>query len=205
MYRSKIDSLSVPQFGGCGFGGGSIRIQQGGSATAVWGQDTLANGTTNCVKIGESRPDYKLEFSSDVKFQALSLNVVLDRSKGGLISDLTGWLGDLDGTSSTYDLPAPNGGKLGPYKVALFNRVSRVYVQDASYLKLREVTLSWDVPSRVVHSLFSGRNLFIWSAYSGSDPEARWVAENNLAQALPQELEAYPQSRQFWLSASLGF
>jgi hypothetical protein len=215
MFRSTIDSLPVPRFGGCGFGGGSVRIEQGGSATAVWGPDTLANGTTTCQKLGETRPDYQLQFASDLRFKALSLSFTFDRAKGGLISDLTGWIYDLDGNSPDYDAPAPDGGKLGHYREQMFNRTARIYVQDASYLKLREATLSLELPTSLVRSVWSGarfvrlsvsgRNLLDIKSYKGSDPEARWVAENSLSQALPQELWAYPPSRTFWFSVDLGF
>ena len=97
----------------------------------------------------------------------------------------------------------------------MFNRTSRVYVQDASYLKLREATLTVEMPTSFVHRLWSGaryarlslsgRNLLDIKKYQGSDPEARWVAENSLSQALPQELWAYPPSRTFWFSVDVGF
>jgi outer membrane receptor protein involved in Fe transport len=215
LFRSNIDSLPVPQFGGCGFGGGSVRIAQGGSATAVWGPDTLADGSTQCLKLGETRPDYTVQFGSDFKYKALGFSFTLDRSKGGLISDLTAWLYDLDGQSPDFDAPAPNGGKLGDYRAQTFNRTARVYVQDASYLKLREATFTLDLPNSFVRGIWgairfarlsaSARNLFSWHSYKGSDPEARWVAENSLSQALPQELWAYPPSRTFWFSLDLGF
>jgi hypothetical protein len=181
----------------------------------VWGPDTLANGSTSCVKLGETRPDYQLQFGSDLKYKALSFSFSFDRSKGGLIADLTGWIYDLDGVSPDYDQPGPGGGKIGDYRQQMFNRTARIYVQDASYLKLREATLSVELPTSLVRSLWSsmrfarlslsGRNLLDFKSYKGSDPEARWVAENSLSQALPQELWAYPPSRTFWISVDLGF
>jgi len=57
-----------------------------------------------------------------------------------------------------------------------------VYIQDASFVKLREVTLSYQLPQGLMQSLFrgsvtgaraelSGRNLITWSKYPGLDPE----------------------------------
>lgn len=54
------------------------------------------------------------------------------------------------------------------------------YFEDADFLKLRELQLSFDVPPRTVgilgahHATISlaARNLFTWTPYSGGDPEA---------------------------------
>ena len=54
------------------------------------------------------------------------------------------------------------------------------YYEDADYLKLRELALTFDVPMRVASALgaraatimFGGRDLFTWTRYSGPDPEA---------------------------------
>jgi TonB-linked SusC/RagA family outer membrane protein len=56
-------------------------------------------------------------------------------------------------------------------------------INDASYLKLREVSLSYDVPERFSSKLnahgvvitASGRNLRTWSPYTGLDPEMMFV------------------------------
>jgi len=54
------------------------------------------------------------------------------------------------------------------------------YFEDADYLKVRELELSFDVPPRTVGILgahqatlsVAGRNLATWTRYSGGDPEA---------------------------------
>ena len=54
------------------------------------------------------------------------------------------------------------------------------YLVDGSYTKIREVSLSWDVPRAMLTKLrgvdnmrlnLAGRNLFIISGYNGFDPE----------------------------------
>jgi hypothetical protein len=107
---------------------------------------------------------------------------------------------------------------LGDVRVAQFQsgqRYSRTYVQDASYLKVREATVAFDFPQSLVSRLWSGarymrvslsgRNLLTFSPYEGVDPEVRWVAEQNTSSRLAQELWAYPPSRSFWLTLDLGF
>jgi TonB-linked SusC/RagA family outer membrane protein len=214
-YRSTILKLPVPKFGGGGFGGGSIRIEEGGSATAFWGNDTTADGKTVVAKLGETRPDYNMQYGSDIKYKSLGFSFAIDRQKGGLVSCLTCWLYDLDGVSKDWDTPAPDGTPLGKFRPAIFTRYSRMFVQDASYWKLREATFSWDVPSDLTSKLWggahnvrltaSGRNLWTSTPYQGTDPEQRWQPENGIAKGNPSELWAYPPSRTFWLGAEVGF
>jgi TonB-dependent SusC/RagA subfamily outer membrane receptor len=61
------------------------------------------------------------------------------------------------------------------------------YFEDADYLKLRELTLSFDVPERMAAALgartatimIGGRDLVTWSKYSGADPEAGSYGRHN--------------------------
>ena len=57
-------------------------------------------------------------------------------------------------------------------------------INDASYAKLRELSLSYDVPerwagrigARALSLTASGRNLHSWSPYTGLDPESQFVS-----------------------------
>jgi TonB-dependent starch-binding outer membrane protein SusC len=221
-YRSKIVELPVPKFGGCGFGGGSVRIEEGRSPTQVFGDDSLPDGTHVCQAIGDLSPDYTLQLSNDLRYKSVSLSFLWDRQKGGLLSNLTQWLYDLDGNSKDYDDPVPghSGRTQGEFRPSVFSNNGLMYLQDASFLKLREVTLTLDVPQSFVRKLWSGaryarlslsgRNLLTFTPYSGTDPESRWFPELGLASGgdfgiPPSELWAYPPSRTFWFSVDLGF
>jgi TonB-linked SusC/RagA family outer membrane protein len=61
------------------------------------------------------------------------------------------------------------------------------YIEDASYVKLREISLTWDVPTqfasrfgmtRGVNVTFAGRNLHTWTKYTGLDPEINFTTAN---------------------------
>lgn len=61
------------------------------------------------------------------------------------------------------------------------------YIEDASYVKLRELSLTWDVPSQFASRLgmsrgvsltFAGRNLKTWTDYTGLDPEINFTTAN---------------------------
>lgn len=63
------------------------------------------------------------------------------------------------------------------------NDISKYFVNDASYLKLREVSLSYPIVNAkwgsITLNLF-GRNILLWSAIKGFDPEAS-QGNNNMA------------------------
>jgi len=61
------------------------------------------------------------------------------------------------------------------------------YIEDASYVKLREIALTWDVPSQFASRLgmtrgvsltVAGRNLHTWTNYTGLDPEINFTTAN---------------------------
>jgi len=88
------------------------------------------------------------------------------------------------------------------------------YVQSGTYLKLRELNLSFNLPDRLVSGLFgrnirtarlsvTGRNLLRFTPYKGLDPEV----SNFGAQAIVRNIDVapFPPSRDFYFSIDLGF
>jgi hypothetical protein len=86
-------------------------------------------------------------------------------------------------------------------------------VQDGSYLKLRELSLTYDLPESVVGHLFggvryarlnvSGRNLIRITPYKGSDPEVSNFGNQAIARNI--DVAPFPPSRSFFFSIDLGF
>ena len=64
-----------------------------------------------------------------------------------------------------------------------FSNVNEMYITDASYTRLREVSLSFAAPEEIARSLrarsatftLAGRNLATWTNYTGVDPETTYV------------------------------
>src|SRR5690606_34756782 len=88
--------------------------------------------------------------------------------------------GDTDQAGRPDDLK-----KTTDYYTALYasNLVNEWFVEDASFIKLRELSLRYTVPQSLVNRLGEigldgltvfaiGRNLFTWTDYKGYDPEA---------------------------------
>ena len=96
------------------------------------------------------------------------------------------------------------------------NRVSDQYVEDGSYLRLRNIKLGYTIPRRIVEKLslsnakvyISGQNLITLTGYSGWDPEIGQVSDNNGnsgVQTRGVDTGAYPITKSVTLGVNLQF
>ena len=168
-------------------------------------------------------PDFEMAFGNDFTFGNFSVTTLLDWRKGGFTSNLTNNLFDEGLTAYDYDEPVtvqrPNAAdttyRRGDYRYLSWagGTDARVYVQDGSFVKLREVTLAYTVPTTFVQRFLSqandlrvslsGRNLAIWSSYWGMDPEVSNFGNQQGGRFV--DLAPFPPSRSFFLSVDVGF
>lgn len=206
--RSKVMELPVPAFqvGGFGTSLGAFEIRAGHSVTQIVGTpiDTLGNPTI----VGDANPDFQMTFGSDVNLRRWSLSMLWDWKKGGDVINLTELLFDLFGNSADWS------GAAQDRLAAFFAGETQPYVQDASYLKLRELSLSYMLPSSVTSSMFgsrvrnaritfSGRNLIRITSFRGMDPEVSNFGNQAVARNI--DVAPFPPSRSFFLSVDLDF
>jgi hypothetical protein len=167
------------------------------------------------MPLADANPDYNWSWSHDVSFGNFRLNGLMDGQKGGALINVTQLLYDLTGISPDQLTPREKGELTGAQRAASFGRTARTYVQDVSFVKLREVSLSYDVPRARMQRLLSratsarivlsGRNLLLFTDYqSTGDPEVNQVARS-AAGGAPWDLWAYPPSRTYWLGLEIGF
>jgi TonB-linked SusC/RagA family outer membrane protein len=212
--RSRITSLPVPAFltGGFGTALGAFRIEEGRSATQIVGNDTTAAGADTVRALGDALPDFKVGITSDLRFGAFGLFANFDWQQGGDVINLTKLLYDFGQNTYDYDVPEADGQLRGERRLAGFGRQAGLYIEDASFLKVRELTLTWDLPRSVVDGLFggaryarlsvSGRNLLTFTGYTGHDPEVSNFGNQNIARNI--DVAPFPPSRSFWFAIDLG-
>jgi len=198
---SKITVLDVRTFDTGGFGTslGAFRIEQDSSATQIIGTEG---------KVGDANPDFQMSFSSDLDYRRFTLGFLWDWKQGGDIVNLTEYLYDNARNSVDYV-------EAGEARYGLFNTgITQVYVQDGSYLKLREVNLSYNLPDSFTRGLFgsgvrytrltlSGRNLLRFTGYRGLDPEVSNFGNQAIVRNI--DVAPFPPSRSFFFSIDLGF
>jgi len=199
--RSKVLHLPVPGFRPplSGFGGlGVTFIQEGQSLTQIkaFAYDATGTPTATIVKVGDSSPDYRIGFTTDLTWKSFTFGSVWDYQHGGDIINLTSFL-YIDSQLSSDFGSAAYAKRLAAYN----DGVMTPFIEDATFLKLREVSLGWLVPQRLTSAAglgvrdvrlgLSARNLKTWSNYSGLDPEVANLGD--------------PPSRSFFFTLAVGF
>lgn len=94
-----------------------------------------------------------------------------------------------NGNNNTQELNDPNASLTGQARAVAskFLGTNAGYIEDASFWRLREVSLTYSLPKNIVNKLgasrmsitFSGQNLGVWTDYSGLDPEISSVGQSN--------------------------
>ncbi|MEM9685527.1 MAG: SusC/RagA family TonB-linked outer membrane protein, partial [Bacteroidota bacterium] len=167
---------------------------------------------TNGV-IGDPVPDFTVGIRNTVSYKNLSLTALLDIRKGGDVwcgtcgildyfgvSKATGELREgsyvvqgvrqSDGQPNTTEVPYadPAGGLNANRWVRYgFGGIAEDYVFDGSFVKLREIALSYAVPNRLIENTglssvavtLAGRNLLVITDYPGIDPETNLTGDSN--------------------------
>jgi hypothetical protein len=208
LNRSQITNMPVPAFNVGGFGTslGAFRIEEGASATQIVGRVPRADGTCcDIKKIGDTEPDFRMAFANTVKYGNFSLGVLLDWQQGSDVINLTRFLYDASKNTVDYE-------QRGAQRQKDWATNAAVYVEDASFLKIREVSLTYNLPESYVTQVpglksarltLSGRNLFTFTNYSGLDPEVSNFGNQAIARNI--DVAPFPPSRSFWTSIDLGF
>jgi len=211
---SVITKLPVPAFSTGGFGEslGAFRIEEGKSATQIIGRTLNADGITkDVVQLGDAAPDFQMSFANEINWSAFRLYGLVDWKKGGDIINLTEFLYDAAGNAKDYSTDPNSGGQLR------FNRwaqgYTKEYIQDGSYVKVREISLSYRLPGTMMQYFggrarsarleLSGRNLFTSTSYRGLDPEVSNFGNQAIARNI--DVAPYPPSRSYFFSVDVEF
>jgi hypothetical protein len=134
--------------------------------------------------------------------------MVLDYQQGGDIINLTQFLYDDAGTAADF------GSEAHAFRLEGYNNgVMTPYIEDATFLKVREISVGVWLPDRWVQRAnvgldnarisVSGRNLFTFSDYSGLDPEVANLGSAAVRNNL--DVAPYPPSRSIFFEFTLGF
>jgi hypothetical protein len=145
-----------------------------------------STGSSRLVRIGDGNPDLHWGVSNNISWNNLTVFALVDASVGGQVYNETNqrmyqWARsrDVDQTGKPQELKKPI-----EYYVNLYqaNDPTDYFVEDAGFVKLREVSLRYRLASGLVSSLtrfgvsgatvsLIGRNLKTWTSYKGYDPE----------------------------------
>ena len=218
---AEVTSLPVPSFQalGGGFGAtlGEIRIEEGKSPTQIVGiDDRDGDGASDGVfQLGDVAPDFQMSFTNDFTFyENLTLSVLAHWKKGGDNLNLSELLFDLNQTSPDFDDDDNgNGVPDGAERADNVGVSAAQFVQDASYFRIREIGLFYDLPTSFLNRTFnnalrsvrigaSARNWFTITPYKSYDPEVNNFGTQPVANGV--EVTPFPQSKELFFHLRIG-
>lgn len=174
------------------------------------------NGEKTVERIGDTNPDFQMGFSTTFSIKGLTLYALVDWVQGGDVYNYTKQLLYFNDRHKDQQDFAAQGFDVGYADGAsqIYNGAdgSSFFVEDASYVKLREVALSYTINNDNLGSIgdyvdeirlsVSGRNLLTFTDYTGWDPE---VALRNNATNFRLDEYAYPNYRTYTGSIQIRF
>jgi len=187
--------------------------------------DGFIDADNDRVVIGSTIPDFTWGFNNTFRYKGINLSIFFqgvhgvevfnqlrvrqERSAGGWANKRTTlldrWTGE--GTSSNIPRSAildPNANE----------RPSDHWVEDASFIRLRNVRLSYNIPGQLLRNIgwqsgginiyAIGTNLLTFTQYSGFDPEIGLRDAGN-PETAGVDAGLYPLTRQFTIGAEITF
>lgn len=211
------------------FGGKWERDEQGNRVIGANGYPVVSSEEG---ELGNINPDWIAGTRLTLGYQGVTVSALLDIKSGGVMwngtrgalvnygvaketenrGTLTVFEGvrQVNGTWVKNDTAVPlsqawylgNGGGFG--------NQSEEFVEDASYVRLRELTVSYDLPSSMLEGSmlsrigfsFTGRNLWLSTPYTGIDPETSLIGNGN---GQGMDYFQFPNTKSYVFSLNLGF
>jgi TonB-linked SusC/RagA family outer membrane protein len=199
----------------------------------------VLDAVANQKKLGNAQPDWIGGFNNTFRYKDVSLSFLFDARVGqdrynqlgnfysafGMADytenrfDNVTFPGLLaDGTPNTQQVsyrqgvdPATGRDYGDGYYRTLHRGVSEYFVEDASWVRLRSLSIGYSLPKKWIESSFiknvnlsvTGNNLILWTNYSGFDPESTTTNSGSNVDAFAGM--TYPAVRSYIFSLNVGF
>jgi hypothetical protein len=188
--------------------------------------------------LGNSQPDWTGGINNTLSYKNLSLSFLWETQQGHEkynqlsnfmdafgISKITENRNDIkvfegvrpDGTPNTTPVwlnwgTGPDGRVYSQgYYRNIYRSITENFVEDASWVRLRNLSLSYNLPSKLLRSnfvqgasvTFTGNNLLLFTKYSGYDPESSSFSAASNLDAFAGF--TYPATRSYLFSLNVNF
>ncbi|GAA3747863.1 MULTISPECIES: TonB-dependent receptor [Flavobacterium] len=183
--------------------------------------DTNGDGVITALdkgNLGTSQPKFVGSFSNTVSYNDFDLNFSFQGAYGGKIFNALNQQLEIStlGTNAAATLndrwtPTNPSNEIPRASSSPLGIVSERYVEDASFLRLKLITLGYTLPKSVSKKLgtksvkiyVSAENLITWTKYTGYDPEVSSYEQNNLYPGI--DFGSYPNSKTFISGLNVTF
>lgn len=172
------------------------------------------------ILLGNSNPDFSYGFGNTFNYKDWSLNIFMTGVYGNEIANFNRFgLESFDGlrnnstaaldrwttSNPTNKYPRANA---DPRRT---NTFSDIQIEDGTYLKIRDITLAYNINQKTLEKLnvssirlyISAKNSFVFTDYSGYDPEVNRFSENPLMSGA--DFGSYPMSKIFSIGINATF
>ncbi len=176
--------------------------------------ETIANSVTkdNRTIIGNATPDFTYGFNTNFRWKRVSVDMLFRGSYGLDVFNNTA----LEFSNLSYLKSGFNVLQSAVTEGATVNSgtrtVSSNWIEDASFLKLDNLTIGYQVNVKKLKSIqglkvsLSGQNLLTFTNYTGYDPEASTIDPYNpTVEGVGRDYCAYPKARTYTASISVQF
>lgn len=178
-------------------------------------------GRDDRTYIGDPNPDFTFGLTNSFSWKNFDLSIFIYGSYGNDIynasrMDTEGMYDGMNQSTKVLDrwkIP----GQLTDVPKAKFNMKNSTYfVEDGSFLKVKNITLSYNVKAKLLEKwgisrlqpYFTASNLLTWTKYSGMDPEVnQWGTGNDKEKGAVQGIDwgTYPHSKSFMFGVNIEF
>ncbi|SHI32096.1 SusC/RagA family TonB-linked outer membrane protein [Algibacter luteus] len=153
--------------------------------TDIDGDGSITPGDDQKI-IGDPNPDWTFGFTNNFSYKNFDLNIFFQGSQGGDVMNLTNvqlFNGDSNATRDILNSWTPTNTDTNIPRAALRGKqISSRFVEDGSYIRLKNIALGYNLPSNITDKLgmdnvrlsISAQNLLTFTDYSGLDPEVSY-------------------------------
>ena len=166
--------------------------------------------------IGDPNPDFTFGMTNTLSYKGFNLSVLIQGSYGNDIYNVSRMEteGMYDGKNQTtkvlerWRVP----GQITSVPKAKFQMFNSTYfLEDGSYLRVKDISLSYDVPKYIISKFgisrlqpyISATNLITLTNYSGNDPEVNQYGDSGSVQGI--DWGTYPMSKSFVVGLKVEF
>jgi len=216
--RLNMKRLGIPTYiaGAFGSGLGTFLYAQGYSPTTIIGAPANAENPGGFTFWGDAQPKFNMSMVNNFTIaKNFEFSFLMEYRKGGDNINLSTFLTDSGGTTKGWfdddnNDGIPNGRQRPP---APYNNAGR-WVQDATFLKIREIGLYYNVPKASINQFFgnnvenirigtSVNNAFLFTKYYGYDPETSTFGAQAVANNV--DITPYPTPRRIFFHLTIDF
>lgn len=169
--------------------------------------------------IGDPNPDFIGGFTNNIRYRNFDLNLFFQFSYGNEMLNANRMTleegrhintNQYASLANRWTVENPDGDVPRIRSSNNTNWLSSRVVEDASYIKLKNIALGYTIPRLSISQLYINnlriygvvQNIYTWTKYSGSDPE---VSTRHSALTPAYDSSSYPACRMFTFGASLTF